>query len=48
MSKNTHKIDYLNPKTLNNDCNKIRLLVKEPLNILSEHSAHECLNIYET
>ena len=29
MSKNNHKIDFSNPNILANDCNKIRLLVKE-------------------
>ena len=33
MSKNTHKIDFLNQKNLDNDYNKIKLLVKERINI---------------
>ena len=44
MSENNHKIDFSNPNILANDCNKIRLLVKESLNI-TEHSAHKFLNV---
>ena len=33
ISKNNHKIDFSNPNILANDCNKIRLLMKESLNI---------------
>ena len=44
MAENNHKIDFSNPNILANDCNKIRLLVKESLNI-TEHSAHKSLNV---
>ena len=44
MSENNHIIDFSNPNILANDCNKIRLLVKESLNI-TEHSAHKSLNV---
>ena len=44
MSENNHKIDFSNPNVLANDCNKIRLLVKESLNI-TEHSTHKSLNV---
>ena len=44
MSENNHKIDFSNPNILANDCDKIRLLVKESLNI-TEHSAHKSLNL---
>jgi hypothetical protein len=44
ISGNNHNIDFVNPMILANDCNKMRLLVKESLKI-NEHSAHNSLNV---
>ena len=41
---NSHKISFLSSNILERDCNKIRFLVKESLNI-TEHSAHKSLKV---